>query len=461
MSKESLIATIHSRLGDKGVLTEASLKEKHKADASGDVAANLPAAVFRPASTEEVAYVLQTCHEHGQPIAIQGGLTGLSAGAIPETAELALSLERMSGIEEIDSGSMTMTVMAGTPLQSIQEAAQNAGLDFPLDLGSRGTCNIGGNVSTNAGGNQVIRFGMTRALILGLEAVLADGTVISSMNKMLKNNAGYDLKQLFIGTEGTLGIVTRVVLRLYPQLESRCTALCALDDLDDVINLLHLTNRSMAGLLSSFEVMWANYYDYVLDNVPALQSPLDEKYNIYVLMEIEGSNQEKDSQAYQDMLESALESGLIKDAAIAQSEKEAASFWRIRDGVADLLPLLAKSANFDIGVPISKMREFLDEADTRLKKAFPGINIHVFGHLGDSNLHYLASTEGKTDKERIYDIIYELIGEFGGSVTAEHGIGKIKRKYLGYSRSENEIQLMRQLKQTLDPKGILNPDRVI
>ena len=461
MSNEKIIEAIQAKLGDKGVLTEAALKEKHKADASGELAEHLPAAVFRPATTEEVSFVLEICHEHGQSIAIQGGLTGLSAGAIPEQAELALSLERMSGIEEIDSGSMTMTVLAGTPLQSIQEAAQQAGLSFPLDLGSRGTCNIGGNVSTNAGGNQVIRFGMTRALILGLEAVLADGTVISSMNKMLKNNAGYDLKQLFIGTEGTLGIVTRVVVRLYPQLESRCTALCALSDLDDVISLLQLTNKSMAGLLSSYEVMWANYYDFVLNNVSELQSPFDEKHEFYVLMEIEGSNQEKDNQAYQAMLESALDSGLIKDAAIAQSEKEAAAFWRIRDGVADLLPLLGQSANFDIGVPISKMREFIDEADRRLKAVFPDIDIQVFGHLGDSNLHYLARSEGKTDKDRVYDIIYELVGEFDGSVTAEHGIGKIKKKYLTYSRTDNEIQLMRLLKQSLDPKGILNPGRVI
>ena len=461
MNDESIIAVIQSHLGDKGVLTEDALKQKYTADASGELADSLPGAVFRPCSTEEVSFILEKCHQAGQSLSVQGGLTGLAGGAVPGSKELGLSLERMSGIEEIDSDSMTMTVLAGTPLQTIQEAAENAGFSFPLDLGSRGTCNIGGNVSTNAGGNQVIRFGMTRALILGLEAVLADGTVISSMNKMLKNNAGYDLKHLFIGTEGTLGIVTRIVLRLYPRLESRCTALCALSELDDVIQLLQLTNSSMAGLLSSYEVMWANYYDFILDNVKTLHSPFEEKHEFYVLMEIEGSNQEKDSLAFQAMLESALESELIKDAAIAQSEKEAGAFWGIRDGVADVLHILAQSANFDIGVPISQMGDFLEQAQTRLENAFPNIDIQIFGHLGDSNLHYLARTSDKKDKDRIYDIVYELIGEFDGSVTAEHGIGKLKRKYLNHSRSENEIQLMRQLKSSLDPKGILNPGRVV
>lgn len=461
MSDLTLIESIGTRLGENAVLTGEAISEKYTRDTSGEIAAELPAAVIRPANTEEMSCVLQHCFENGQPIAIQGGMTGLSAGSVPEGNEIAVSLERMNGIEEIDRDAMTMTVLAGTPLQVIQEDAADAGLAFPLDLGARGSCTIGGNVSTNAGGNQVIRFGMTRALVLGLEAVLADGSVLSSMNKMLKNNAGYDLKQLFIGTEGTLGIVTRVVLRLFPRLESRCTALCALSNLPDVIRLLQLTSKQMGGLLSSFEVMWANYYDFVIEKVSALQSPFDSRHNHYVLMEIEGSDQDQDQAAFQGLLESALESGLIEDAAIAQSEKEAAAFWRIRDGVADILPYLAVSANFDIAVPISQMGEFLEQAERGLKAEFPGIEILIFGHLGDSNLHYLAHTGDKKDKEKIYQIVYTLVGEHRGSVTAEHGVGKIKRQYLGHSRSDTEIRVMRQLKESFDPKGILNPGRVI
>ena len=461
MSVDALLDTLRTELSDNAVLVDEQALTKHSSDWSGETAVVPPRAVIRPQSTSEVSLLLKHCHQAGQAIAIQGGLTGLSAGAVPELNELAVSLERMSGIEEIDTDAMTMTVLSGTPLQTIQEAAAAADLSFPLDLGARGSCSIGGNVSTNAGGNQVIRFGMTRALVLGLEAVLADGTVVSSLNKMLKNNAGYDLKHLFIGTEGTLGVVTRVVLRLYPRLSSRCSALCALNSHADVVSLLQRTGTEMGGLLSSFELMWANYYDLVIDQVTHLQSPFDEQHPFYVLMEIEGSNQEQDSERFQTMLESALESGLLIDASIAQSEKESTSFWQIRDGIGEILPDLAPCANFDISVPISQMLEFLEKANARLQQVFPTVQILIFGHLGDSNMHYIARTGRKQDKEKIYDIIYELTGEHQGSVSAEHGIGKIKRGYLKHSRNEVELQVMRQLKNTFDPLGILNPNRVI
>jgi FAD/FMN-containing dehydrogenase len=461
MSINSLIDTIRAELGDKAVLIDEQISDKHLSDWSGETAQSRPEAIVRPANTEEVSKFLKLCHAEGQPVAIQGGMTGLSGGAVPQNNELGLSLERMSGIEEIDKDAMTMTVLCGTALQSIQEAAVAAGFSFPLDLGARGSCTIGGNVSTNAGGNQVIRFGMTRALVLGLEAVLADGTVVSSLNKMLKNNAGYDLKHMFIGTEGTLGIVTRIVLRLYPKLSSRCTALCALNNLADVITLLHKTSAEMGGLLSSFEVMWANYYDRIINDVAHLQSPLDLPHPFYVLMEIEGSDQEQDGERFQSMLEAALDSALIEDAAIAQSEKESTAFWQIRDGVGEILPTLVSCANFDISLPISQMETFLTKADKQLEEAFPSITILIFGHIGDGNLHYIANTGLKEDKEKIYDIIYKLIGEHDGSVSAEHGIGIIKRPYLKYARNEVEIKLMRQLKNCFDPKGILNPGRVI
>jgi FAD/FMN-containing dehydrogenase len=461
MLTSDLIKKIRNELGDKAVLSGDQVGDKYLADWSGETARTQPPAVVRPANTEELSVLLKLCHSAGQSIAIQGGLSGLSAGAIPESDELAVSLERMTGIEEIDQEAMTMTVLSGTPLQTVQEAAAAANLTFPLDLGARGSCTIGGNVSTNAGGNQVIRFGMTRALIMGLEAVLADGTIMSSLNKMLKNNAGYDLKHLFIGTEGTLGVVTRVVLRLYPKLNSRCTALCALDSLSDCIKFLQQTNSALAGTLSSYEVMWANYYEHVIEEISHLHSPFDQQYPFYVLMEQEGSDQNHDNKKFQTLLESALESGLIKDAAIAQSEKESETFWQIRDGVGEILPSFAPCANFDISVPISQMESFLAEADKILLETFPSVRLLTFGHIGDSNVHYIASTGKKEDKNKIYDIVYRLTGKYNGSVSAEHGIGKIKREYLKYSRNETEVNMMRQLKTTFDPLGILNPGRVI
>ena len=461
MNRPSLLGKLERELGEGAVITNIAEGDRHLADWSGEVASEIPAAIIRPASTQEMSILLQHCHAAEQPIAIQGGLTGLSAGAVPDGQELAVSLERLVGIEEIDADAMTMTVLAGTPLQTIQEAASEAGFSFPLDLGARGSCSIGGNVSTNAGGNQVIRFGMTRALILGLEAVLADGTIVSSMNKMLKNNAGYDLKQLFIGSEGTIGVVTRVVLRLFPRLESRCSALCALETHANVVHLLQVCGRELGGLLSSYEVMWANYFHRVVDEVANISSPFEQRHNFYVLLEAEGSDQQQDAQRLQEMLEKALESALIEDAAIAQSEKERSSFWQIRDGVGEILPTLAPCANFDISVPISRMQEFLEQANDQLQKRFESVDILIFGHLGDSNMHYIARTGKKEDKQVIYDIIYKLVGEYAGSVSAEHGIGRLKREYLGYSRNEVELQMMRQLKNTFDPRGILNPGRII
>lgn len=431
--KDRLLEELTVVLDEKTILMGENISDKHLADWSGESSKEKPAALLRPADTEQVSTILKLCHEANQAVAVQGGLTGLSAGAVPEHDELAISLERMNGIEEIDRDAATMTVLAGTPLQKIQEAANEAGFSFPLDLGARGSCSIGGNISTNAGGNQVLRFGMARSLVLGLEAVLADGTIVSSMNKMLKNNAGYDLKQLFIGTEGTVGLVTRIVLRLYPKLSSRCTALCALDSVNDVITLLHKTSSDMAGRLSSFELMWDNYYSLVTDNVAGINSPFDDKHPFYVLMEIEGANQESDSEQFQSLLESLLESGLIRDAVIAQSQKEIDSFWQIRDGVGELLPKLSPCANFDISVPISKMQEFIESADRELLALFPDIEIYVFGHIADSNIHYIARTGKKEDKKTIYDVIYKITGKYEGSVSAEHGIGKIKREYLTYS----------------------------
>jgi FAD/FMN-containing dehydrogenase len=458
----ALIKVIQERLGPTGVLQGADAAGRHTSDASL-VNAQAPLAVLRPASTDEVSFILHTCHAAGQPLVIQGGLTGLCGGATPHAGEFALSLERMHTIEEIDADAMTMTVQAGTPLETIQNAASDAGFRFPLDLGARGSCAIGGNISTNAGGNEVIRYGMTRNLVLGLEVVLADGTVITSMNKMLKNNAGFDLKQLFIGSEGTLGVVTRAVLRLFPQPVTRFAALCALNNLGDVIKLLHHLQLNLAGGLSAFEVMWDDYFNLVLASIPALKSPFQQEHPMYVLIEFEGGQEKTDEDTFTDALAEAVTAHWLVDAAIAKSEKEMEQFWHIRDGVAELLPKFAPMgvANFDISIPVGSMERVLRAINADLTVAFSEVTKLAFGHLGDSNLHLLVSSGSPADTERIYDIVYRRVGELNGSISAEHGIGMSRRKHLHRSRSAAEIELMRKLKSALDPRGILNPGRVL
>ena len=461
MTQSTASRTIEAlRSQGHSLMTGDGVGDRYSVDFTAENA-HRPAAVVRPGSTEEVSRVLRTCYESGQPVVVQGGMTGLAGGATPQAGELALSLERLSGIEELDPAAMTITAWAGTPLQTIQEAALDAGFHLPLDFGARGSCHIGGAIATNAGGNQVIRFGMTRNLVLGLEAVLADGTVISSLNKMLKNNAGYDLKQLFVGTEGTLGVITRAVLRLYPKLESTCTALCAVRSFDQAVALLRALQGKLGGSVSAYEVMWSPYFDRVIDHSGALRSPFDEGYPIYALVEAEGSDQESDSRRFEEVLGATLQTGLIDDAAIAQSEKDRQSFWNIRDGVAEITADLLPYASLDVSMDIAEMAEFLEEFDTELKAALPDAINLVFGHIGDNNLHLFVSTRREGDLDTIFDIGYRLTGAHGGSVSAEHGIGVLKRDYLHLSRSPEELELMRRLKHALDPRGILNPGRVI
>lgn len=455
-----ILSTLAQGLSADAIIGGAEVSEKYAVDVSGENPQK-PIAVVLPRSTEDVSIMLKACSNARQPVVVQGGLTGLSGGATPRAGEIALSLERMTGIESLDTASMTLTTWSGTPLQSIQEAAEDAGLLFPLDLGARGTCHIGGLIATNAGGNQVIRFGMIRSLVLGLEAVLADGTVISSMSRMLKNNAGYDLKQLFIGTEGTLGVVTRAVLRLFPRLPSKCTALCAIASFDNVVKLLRDVQAEMGGSLSAYEVMWASYYDYVIEYIEKLNSPFDQRYPLYALIEIEGTDSATDSERFESALGSALESGLIEDAIIAQSEKDTQIFWAIRDGIAEITPLLTPYASVDVSMGVADMPAFLDKVDRDLNARFDPIVNLVFGHIGDNNLHLFITTGREDDIDEILETVYAITGEHEGSVSAEHGIGALKREYLRYSRSEEELELMRQLKRTLDPNGILNGGRVI
>lgn len=460
MTDTTLLRSLSDLMGPGGCIVGDDISSRYAVDFGGDNAKK-PVAVLRPDSTEALSAALALCHTAKQAVVIQGGMTGLCGGATPQAGEISLSLERLNGIEELDRDSMTMTVLAGTPLQVVQEAASRAGLFFPLDLGARGSCTIGGNIATNAGGNQVLRFGMMRNLVLGLEAVLADGTVISSLNKLIKNNAGYDLKQLFIGSEGTLGIVTRAVLKLQPALTSRTATIIAVQDFPACIKVLHSLQRSLGGGLSAFEAMWASYYDCVISKIDTLRSPFDEPYPLYVLAQIEGNNHAADTEKLESALAELLESGAVLDAAIAQSERETEEFWQIRDGIAEVTPMLQPLVAFDVSVPIRDMEAFTDKAQASLEARFPGVQNLVFGHVGDNNLHLSVTTGKRDDIEAICKIVYDVTCEFDGSIAAEHGIGVSRRKYLKLSRNDAEIALMRQLKAALDPKGILNPGRVI
>lgn len=416
------------------------------------------AAVAFPRSTEEVVLLLRTCREHGIPVAAQGGLTGYSGGATPEPGGLALSLARMNAIGPVDRDGATITVGAGAILQSVQTAAEAAGLMVPVDLGARGSCTIGGMIATNAGGNRVLRYGMTREMVLGLECVLADGTVIDATGTMLKNNTGYDLKQLFIGSEGTLGIITRAVLRLVPRPTSMCAALCGIPDYDAAMRLLHHARAALGTELSAFEVMWPDFYAVATAHGRA---PLQGRHGLYVLLDTLGTDQERDQESFEAAIVGALEGGLIEDAVIAQSVAQAEALWAVREATGEFNRMIGPRVPFDISIPTARIGAFADICRERFHARWPGARSLFFGHVADSNLHITVALENGATVEGIKDLVYALVGEWGGSVSAEHGIGKVKRQYLHLSRTTAELDLMHVLKGALDPTGVLNPGKVL
>jgi FAD/FMN-containing dehydrogenase len=451
----SAIEALRAALGNK-VSVGADIPARNHADASG-LAPNPPAALVMARSTEDVAAALTICHAHRQPVVTQGGLTGLAGGGQPMAGEVAVSLERMSGIEEVDPASATLTALAGTPLAVVQQAADEAGFLCGIDLGARGTCTIGGNIATNAGGNQVLRYGMTRRNILGLEAVLADGTVVTSLNKMLKNNAGYDWTQLFIGSEGTLGIVTRAVVALHPKPTGQQTALCAVGSFEDALNILRAFQHAQPGRLLVFEAMWREFMT-VATRTCGLPAPFEAEHEVVLLIEAD-----LDPDAFAAVLGEFYEQGLVKDAVVAQSQQDRARLWAYRESPYEYGRFLPPLIRFDVSIPLGRMTDAVAHLRREIPPRWPDAVVVVFGHVADSNIHVEVALEGADEETRksIQGVVYDMVSSFKGSVSAEHGIGQIKRPYLARSRSAPELALMRQLKATLDPLGILNPGRVL
>lgn len=458
---EELIQSLKDLVGPKGYVEGEDVGERYYSDFRG-IGDNRPQIALRPASTEELSEIMKLCHGADQPVVAQGGMTGLVSAARPQGSEIPISFERLNQIEDVDAHTGTMTVQCGTPLQIIQERAAEDGFIFPLDLGARGSCTIGGNLSTNAGGNRVIRYGMTRDLILGVEAVLADGTIVNSLNKLIKNNTGYDLKQLFIGSEGTLGLVTRVVLRLSRKPRSQTMAFCALPNFDAVVKFMQYLQSSLGGSLSAYEVMWQGAYQATIDKVSHVKAPMAGEHPFYVLTEAMGGHQERDQENYETVMGEALEQGLLSDAVIAQSEGDIADLWNIRDGVVEAMAAIKPTIGYDISLAIGDMEEFASELDRRIGIPYPGVSNFIFGHLGDGNLHVVVKVADQLPQpsREVNDIVYSLVGELSGSVSAEHGIGMLKRDYLHQSRSPAELDLMRNIKTMMDPKGLLNPNRI-
>ena len=452
----SIMQSIADIVGPKGVFTGDDVTARPNFSWG---LGNCPArAIVRPASTEELSGVMALCHEHEQTVIPWGGLTGLVNGITCEPEDIVISLERMNAIEHIDDEAGTMIVQAGAILQNVHELAAEAGWLFAVDFGARGSANIGGMISTNAGGNSVVRYGMMREQVLGLEAVLADGTVITAMNEMLKNNAGYDLKQLFIGSEGSLGIVTRAVLRLRPAPRTVQTAFVALASFEDVVGLLRRLGIEFEGKLSTFEVMWRNYYHFMVEETGKHQAFLPTDYPYYVLLESEGADAEREEEQFMTVLGALMEEDHIADAVIAQSSQQAAQLWEMRDDVEALIHVFSPAAVFDISLPIREMEAYVNDVEQELKQQFTEARLVSFGHLGDGNIH--LGIGPARDKHAVETIVYERLARVNGSISAEHGIGLEKREFLPHSRSAPEIELMKTLKKALDPKNLLNPGKI-
>lgn len=423
--------------------------------------------LLKPATTEQVSAILTICHETGTPIVPQGGNTGLVGAQIPLHGEVLLSLKRMNRIRALDVPGMTLTAEAGVTLKQAQDAAAGGQLLFPLSLGSEGSCTIGGNISTNAGGNHVLRYGMMRALVLGLEVVLADGRVLPMLKSLHKDNTGYDLKQLFIGAEGTLGIVTAASLRLFPHPAQMVTALTAVPSPEAALTLLGHMQARTGGLLSSFELVSRPTLEMVLRHIPGTRDPLSESSPWYVLMEISGGAGASLEALTQSALEEAAGTELLTDAVVAQNQAQARSFWHMRETISEAEKREGVSIKHDISVPVASIPAFIREATAVVVKKFPGARPICFGHMGDGNLHFNFSAPVGQDAafsaqwDEMQLTVHDIVKQYSGSISAEHGIGQMKRDLLPRYKSSEELDAMRALKHAFDPKNILNPGKTV
>jgi FAD/FMN-containing dehydrogenase len=455
-----LIEQLKRIVGPKGWSTDPAVIERSTREWRGVVFGSTPI-VISPASTEEVSLVISACADAGVAVVPQGGNTGMCAGAVPDESntEIVLSLARMNRIRTVDAENFSMEVEAGCILQNVQEAASDVNRLFALSLGAEGSCQIGGNLSTNAGGVNVVRYGTARAQVLGLEAVLADGTVVSSLRSLRKDTAGYDLKQLFIGSEGTLGIITAATLKLFPRPGAISTALVAIEAPGDAVRLLAYLRTELADTIEAFELVSDFVFGLVADHNPELTLPFESRAPWYVLLDAAvGASDERLEMA----LAGAAAEGRLLDAVIAKNSAEAERFWRMRHSISEAERSFGTALKHDISVPVSRMEEFLREGDRLLEELVPESQLIAFGHVGDGNLHYnVALPAGSDDGETVTSAIYELADQLGGSFSAEHGVGRLKRQYLPKYRGSGEIELMRTLKKALDPKNILNPGKVI
>jgi len=448
-------------IGERNVLTAAPDTAPYTTDWRKQYSAGA-LCVLRPASTAEVAALVGLCAREGVAIVPQGGNTGLSGGSVPSGArpEIVLSLSRLARIREIDALNDTMTVEAGCVLAGIQRAAAQAGRLFPLSLAAEGSCQIGGNLSTNAGGVNVLRYGSAREQVLGLEVVLPDGRVWNGLRALRKDNTGYDLKQLFIGAEGTLGVITAAVLKLHPGPSASATAWIAVPDPQRAVQLLARLRQCCADRLTAFELLSRRCVDAVAAHRPAIRDPLPGHAAWYVLAELaDGGDDASLLHRLQQGLHDAIGSGLAADAVVAKNKAESAALWAIRETVPE-----AQFANVkhDVSVPVSKVPELIERAGKALELVAPGAPIYAFGHIGDGNIHYNVGDQALlARREQVNRVVYDVVASLGGSISAEHGLGQLKREEIRRYKEPLELELMRTLKRALDPQGLMNPGKVL
>jgi len=424
--------------------------------------------LLRPATTRAVSEILAVCHETATPIVPQGGNTGLVGGQIPFDGEILLSLSRMNRIRTLDTDGHALVVEAGVVLANAQKAASDANLLFPLSLAAEGSCTIGGNISTNAGGVNVLRYGMARELVLGLEIVLADGRVLDLLRTLRKDNTGYDLKQLFIGAEGTLGVVTAVALKLFPKPSAHATAFVAVPSPSAAIALLSRLQSATGGMVSAFELIPRIALELVLMHIPGTRDPLTSTSPWYVLVEAAGAAQFHLGAIVESAIGEAIAKGEVSDAALAASEAQRAAFWAIRENISEAQKKEGSSIKHDVSVPVASIPAFLDRATREVLMIVPGARPVSFGHLGDGNIHFnFSAPHSGVDAaflakwDVVQDRVHAIVKEFSGSISAEHGIGVMKRDALAHAKSALELELMRGLKRLLDPRDILNPGKLL